>query len=330
MSRRKQGNAVWALGGALLLLAVLAGAWIYGRAKENHPQRMILIQKAMDETDFWASISEGASVAAREFDVDLKVVGPAHEQLVGEQNRMILEAIGEKPDAIALAPASYEETLPYAKKILEAGIRLVLVDSTMEEELDVPVIATDNFAAGFKLGAYMKQFVTEDTVIGVVSHVEGSSTAMGREAGFRAGLGEAQEQIAETVFCDSLSDKAYEETCGLLEKYPRMDLIVGLNEYSAVGAARAVKDSSRAESIRMAGIDSSMEQIQFLEAGIYEALVIQKPFNMGYLGIETAWKVGRGEKAEPYRDSGSELITRENMYTEENQKLLFPFFGGRK
>ena len=36
----------------------------------------------------------------------------------------------------------------------------------------------------------------------------------------------------------------------------------------------------------MAGIDSSVEQIQLLEEGVYEALAIQKPFNMGYLGVE--------------------------------------------
>ena len=130
--------------------------------------------------------------------------------------------------------------------------------------------------------------------------------------------------MAEIVFCDSDTDKAYELTCGLLEKYPDMDMIVGLNEYSAVGAARAVKEQGLADSIHMAGIDSSVEQIQLLEEGVYEALAIQKPFNMGYLGVETAEKLLQGESVEEYIDSGSELITKENMYTEENQKLLFP------
>lgn len=330
MAKVRQKWKLWLLGAVFVLLIGTAAVWGSKRTGEKSPVRMILIQKAMDETDFWASISEGARMAAKEFGVELKAVGPAHEQLTDEQNEMILEAIEERPDAIALAPGSYEETIPYAEKILEAGIRLVLVDSTMEEAFEVPVIATDNFAAGFKLGAYMKQFVTEETVIGIVSYVEGSSTAVGREAGFREGLGEARKQIVETVFCDSLSDKAYEETCGLLERYPGMDLIVGLNEYSAVGAARAVENRGKTGKIRMAGIDSSMEQIQFLESGVYEALVIQKPFNMGYLSVETAWKAVQGEKTEGYLDSGSELITRENMYTEENQKLLFPFFGGGK
>lgn len=45
---------------------------------------------------------------------------------------------------------------------------------------------------------------------------------------------------------------------------------------------------------------------------------------MGYLGVETAVNAVRGRKIAKSTDSGSELITKENMYTEENQKLLFP------
>lgn len=72
-------------------------------------------------------------------------------------------------------------------------------------------------------------------------------------------------------------------------------MIVGLNEYSAVGAARAVKALGKTDQIRMGSIDSSMEQIQYLEAGIYEALVIQKPFNMGY-GCGDSGERGAGTK----------------------------------
>ena len=92
----------------------------------------------------------------------------------------------------------------------------------MEEEAGTAVVATDNYELGYKMGSYMKQFADEDTVIGIVGHVKGSSTALGREEGFRAGLGEAEKQVAEIVFCDSDTDKAYELTCGLLEKYPEI------------------------------------------------------------------------------------------------------------
>lgn len=316
-----------AAGCVLLVLVVLASWYWKKQSYGSKTLQIVMIQKAVDNTDFWTSVYEGGQMAAREMGVELTVMGPDLESETQIQNQMILDAIEQNPDAIALTPSSFDETIPYAEKIEEAGITLVLMDSTMEKDMGESLIATNNFEAGYKMGSFMKQFVDEDTVIGVVGHVKGTSTATERESGFRSGLGDAQEQIAEVVFCDSSSEKAYELTCELLKDYPDMNLIVGLNEYSAVGAARAVKDMGISEHCHMAGFDSSIEEIQLLEEGVFDAIVIQKPFNMGYLGIETAAQAARGVRVEPYVDSGSELITKENMYTEENQKLLFPFFG---
>ncbi len=317
--------------GILFLVVALLGGWYWQKRRYNsRPLQIILIQKAMDDTDFWTSVCEGGQMAARELGVELTVLGPEMESETQIQNQMILEAIEQKPDAIALTPSSFEGTIPYAEQIEAAGITLVLMDSVMEKDMGESLIATDNFEAGYKMGSYMKQFVDENTVIGVVGHVKGTSTATERERGFREGIGEAQEQIAEVVFCDSSSEKAYELTYSLLKTYPDMNMIVGLNEYSAVGAARAVKDMGLTGNCHMAGFDSSIEEIQLLEEGVFDAIVIQKPFNMGYLGIETAVQAARGKAVEAYVDSGSELITKENMYTEENQKLLFPFFGNVK
>lgn len=307
-------------------LIVLAGSFWYWKKSRDaaRPLDIVLIQKALDDTDFWNSVYLGGQTAAEEYNVNLTVEGPENEREIDAQNQMILDAIAARPDAIVLCPCSTDQTVPYAEQIEQAGIRLILADSTMDQPMGSAVVATDNYAAGYKLGSYMKQFVKADSVIGIVGHVKGSSTAVGREAGFRAGLGEAGTQVAEIVFCDSDSDKAYEQTKALLKKYPSMDLIVGLNEYSAVGAARAVRNLGKIGTIHMGSIDSSIEQIQFLESGVFDALVVQKPFNMGYLSVETAVDVTRGRKTETSIDSGSELITKENMYTQENQKLLFP------
>ena len=321
---KRHGIKIGFLSAGLLVCAALAVLLWNRTLSKQEPYEIVLIQKAMDDTDFWTSVYQGGEMAAQEYNAVLTAVGPEREQDVESQNQMILDAVARKPDAIVLAPCSSDETLPYARQIEETGITLVLLDSTMEEETGKAVVATDNYELGYKMGSYMKQFVEEDTVIGIVGHVQGSSTATGREEGFRTGLGGSGDQVAEIVFCDSDTERAYELTCGLLEKYPDMNMIVGLNEYSAVGAARAVKEQGLSDSIRMAGIDSSVEQIQLLEEGVYEALAIQKPFNMGYLGVETAVKLLEGEQVETYINSGSELITKENMYTEENQKLLFP------
>ena len=166
-----------------------------------------------------------------------------------------------------------------------------------------------------------------DSRIAVVAHVKNSSTAMEREQGLREGLGSDAEKIADVVFCDSNYDKAYQLMLQILAEHPDVDVVVGLNEYSAVGAARAIVDKGLAGKISFVGFDSSLEEIKMLEGGIFRGMVIQNPFKMGYLGVETAVKALNGEKVPDQIDSGSVLITRENMYLDENQEMLFPFKG---
>ncbi len=100
-----------------------------------------------------------------------------------------------------------------------------------------------------------------------------------------------------------------------------------MNENSAVGAARAVVEKGLGGKIIMIGFDNSTEEIKLLEAGVFSAIVVQRAYSMGYLGIETAVKSVTQDTWSVNIDSGSLLITKDNMYNPENQEVLFPFYG---
>lgn len=312
---------------AVVLFLLLTGFFLiqYSRTG-NKNYKIIYIPKVIDENnDFWSQLIEGVEMAAEEYHVEVTVVAPESEEDTDRQNELIEWAVEQKPDAVLISPASYTETSAYAKKVVEAGIPLILIDSAMNEEIGEAIIATNNVTMGKVQGRYLKQFVTDDSQIAIVGHVKNSSTAMEREEGVRSGLGEDEDRIVDVVFCDSDYDKAYRLMEELIEQYPDIDLVAGLNEYSAVGAARAIKDMNLKDKIRVVGTDSSLEEIQLLEEGIFEGIVIQNPFKMGYLGVEATVKLLNGERILKNIDSGCELITKENVYSEENQKLLFPF-----
>lgn len=288
---------------------------------------VVYIPKARDDTnDFWTSLLEGAKMAAAEYDVELTILAPDSEEDFEAQIRYIDEAIAMKPDAIILSPTSMSEITEAADRIVAAGISLSLVDSELDEDIQALVVETDNRAAGNKMGEFILKNLPDDPVIGVVAHVESSSTAVERLEGLKEGLGKQADNIVGTVYCDSNYDKAYRLTEEMLGKHPELNVLVGLNEYSAVGAARAVKDMGMTDKILMVGFDSSIEEVHMLEEEVFKAIVIQKPFNMGYLGVENTVALLQGKKFSDRVDSGSELITKENMYTEENQKFLFPFW----
>lgn len=309
------------------LVATIAVAIYYNVSSRRFVATVYFMPKeySNDTTDFWVSMVNGAKSAAEELDVELEIIAPEHEIEYAVQQEYIESVLEKNPTAVVLCPCSPTETYPYAKKIEDSGIPLVIVDSVMEKEVGNCVVSTDNVHAGSIMGEYIRNNISDNDYIGIVSHVKGSSTAVERESGVRESLQDYEDKIVTVVYSNSDYNQAYEETVKMLDEHPEITVIAGLNEYSAVGAARAIKDLGRTDDIMMIGFDSSIEEIQLLEEGVFEAVVVQYPFNMGYLGVLNACKLARGEEVEKIVDSGTSLITKEDLYKEENQKNLFPF-----
>lgn len=307
----------------IFLAFLLIIAFTYPKKKNLD---IIMIPKVSDEkNDFWMTMIAGAESAAKEYEVNLKIKSPDSESNYNMQERLILDAINEKPDVIVISPIDYYELTDTIKKVKENKITLILLDSNINEDLSDCFIETNNYEAGKILGEYVNGLVNEDSNIAIVSHVKGTSTAVEREEGVRDGIDNSQDLISKVVYSDSDYQKAYNLTKDLVQNDRSIDIIVGLNLYSTVGVARAIEELGLQETIRVVGFDNDEEGIGYLENGTIQALLIQRPFNMGYLGIEKAVSLYKKKHVERKIDSGSKLITQYNIYDEENEKLLFPF-----
>lgn len=298
--------------------------------KQKEPWKLIFIPKTIDPTNgFWTSLIGGAELGAKEYGASLEVMGETTEEDIEGQIQNIRACIQKKPDALLVAPCDYIRTANVLEEAAAAGIKVILLDSVVERDIADCIVATDNYEAGRKLGGYARLLLDKDEnpKIGVIAHVQGSSTAMERERGIRDGLGSDAHAIQNVVYCDSSYDKAYELTVSLMTQHPDMDLLIGTNEYAAVGAARAIKDMKLDKKVRLIGFDSLIEEIQLLEAGVFQGIIIQKPFHIGYLGVEQAVRLLEGIPVEKNLSVGSRLITKDNMYEQENQRLLYPFTG---
>lgn len=326
MKKRKQ----WIVLGSVILLAFLVlGTAIQIRSKKNDKKwSLIYIPKTEDGTnDFWTSLLSGTRMAAQECGAELEILAPEREQDVARQNELLLQAIEKKPDAILISPSSFDASDELLEEAKKKGIKLTFVDSYTEKNIQDLTVATDNLEAGRILGEYAKTLLNENSKIAIVSHVKGVSTATEREQGFREGLGEYSKNIVDVVYCDSLFEKASELTVELMEKYPDLEMIAGMNEYSSVGAARTVQRLDLENKIQVVGVDSSQEAVQLMESGIFKGFVVQKAFKMGYLGVTETVRMLRGKGYDKNVNSGCQLVTPENMYTSEIEKLIFPFLA---
>lgn len=311
----------------VLIIVVMCAIILLVEKNTDDSLYIIYIPKTqISSNDFWSSILAGAETAAKENNVTLEINSPQDEMHVDGQNALIREAIPKHPDAIVVSPSSRTENAKVLEEVRKAGIPIIFVDSITDEPFADAIVATDNIEAGAKMAEPMLASMNENSKIAMISHVKNSSTAMEREEGFRRGLGKYKSQIVDVVYSNSVVEIGYEVTKDLLKREPEIDYLACLNEDSAVGAAKAVKELGLAGKICIVGFDNSTEEIKRLEEGVFSAIVVQRAFSMGYLGIENAAKVARGEKFTYSIDSGSALITKDNMFEEENQELLFPFY----
>ena len=324
MKKRKKWMSICLV--VCLIGGIGGAAWYHRRKLEERRLSLVYIPKVEDSTnDFWKALILGTKMAAKEYNADIEIKAPNEENDIERQNELLKEAISEEPDAILFSPSSFTESNDLLKEAKEKGIRISFIDSYTKEKVQDLTVATDNLEAGEKLGKFAATLLGSDDQIAIVAHVKGVSTAVEREEGFRKGLGDLAENIVEVVYCDSQYEKSRKLTQELMEKYPNLKMVAGMNEYSSVGAARAVKAAGAKDRIQVVGVDSSQEAVQLMENGVFKGLVVQKAFKMGYIGVKETILMLRGKSYEKDVNSGCELVTPDNMYDSEIEKLLFPF-----
>lgn len=316
---------------ALLLFFIVALGWVGYRMFTNEldtkVRTIIYVPKTIDSSiEFWEVMKQGVATAAKEFGADVHTVGTDTELDVDKQIQLLEQAIQKKPDAIILAATDYYRLVPIAEKIKAAGITLITVDSGLNGGISESFIATDNYEAGRKAAQELIENIHSDDQVAIVNFVQGSATAIEREKGVRDAFSQnGVNHVYDTLYSNGSSQRAYQLTIDLLKNQPQLKGIIGLNEPSTLGAGLAIMDMGLKSKVKLVGFDNSSSEVQLLEKEIMLGTVIQKPFTMGYLAVKTALEVVSGHKVPPVMDTGSEFITKENMYTSENEKLMFPF-----
>lgn len=162
-------------------------------------------------------------------------------------------------------------------------------------------------------------------IIGLVNYDPNSANGQEREAGLRAVAEEKGATVAGVVNVDSNIESATAGALELLNEHPEINAIVGFNEWTTLGVGYAVEQLGLADTVAAVGFDSNVVSIGMLETGEMDALIVQNPFAIGYIGVQTAYELlNNGEVDETILTSAT-VVTRENMFSESIQRILFRF-----
>jgi ribose transport system substrate-binding protein len=313
-----------------VLLAVLLSGACGGRPDDGR-LTIAVIPKGTTHT-FWQSIRAGAERAGREHDVNIIWRGPLREDDRASQITEVEGFITRGVSGIVLAPL--DETA-LARPVADAqrrNIPVVIFDSGLRGSDYVSFVATDNWKGGRLAGEHVARRLDGKGRVVLLRYAEGHDSTTQREEGFLEALAEHPgiEILSANQFAGTDVEGAYKRAENLLSRYRARDGSLGVdaifcvNESSSFAMMRVLQDHGWAGKTRFVGFDASESLVRGLADGHIDALVVQDPVKMGYLGVSTMVAHLRGEPVERRIDTGVNLATRENMEDPAIHALLNP------
>jgi len=166
----------------------------------------------------------------------------------------------------------------------------------------------------------------------VLRYAEGSYSTTKREEGFLDALKAfADIEIATSnQYAGVTTESAMKAAENLLSRYRGADGNFGIEgvfcatEPTTLGILRALENAGCAGKIKFVGFDSSEKMIAALRSGGLDGFVVQDPMKIGCLGVRTLVDHIRGVQVPRRIDTGSILVTKENIDQPEIQNLLNP------
>lgn len=311
-----------------LILAFSLTVCLCACTETDSKKYIAVIAKAVN-SDFWHNVNNGVLSAATEYNVEVTFEGPENEEDYTAQNVLIETAVKNGADAIVLSAIDYNNSVDTVNAAVREGVKVITIDSDVNSDAVGLFIGTDNITAGREAGkAAVEGFATEaEIIIGLVNYNADTDNGNQREEGLREYISTVSNaRIVDVVTAESNEESATEAAESLLKQNPRINVIVGFNEWMTLGVGNAVKNLGLSEKVRAVGFDSNLNSVSMLETGEMDALIVQNPFAMGYLGVEKSVALISGENlhtGEIYTDVTT--VTRENLFDSDIQKILFRF-----
>ena len=261
----------------------------------------------------WVSLKEGAEEEAKADDVTVDFMAPDVKD-DAKQIECINNAVAGGYDALMVAANSEDAVSGALQEAIDAGMKLVYVDSPANVEAEA-TFSTDNKAAGKTAGEEMIKALEDkgvkDGSIGIVNINNSTNTAIQREAGFREAFEGTDYELLETQFCEG--DAAKAQT--IAENYITEGVvgIYGTNEGASTGVGNAIKASGSDEIIGV-GFDKSDTLKGLIEDGYLVCTMAQNPDQMGKLGVQACIKALNGEDlGGEVTDTGVSVLTKESL-----------------
>lgn len=242
---------------------------------------------------FYTGVECGAKAAAKEFNVDLNWTG-SHNWDINETRPLIDAAKATNPQGWVISPTDPDALVSDIKGFMDAKQWVVTIDAPMSEAVELQNIQSNHYEGGQTAAKAMLELTAGKGEYLVLHMQPGLPDIGGRADGFRDAMVEAGAKVLEYVYPGTDQAKAADAVTAAISAYSDLAGVYATHETAANGASSAVKAAGKTGQIKLVAFDSAPNQVADLKKGVYDALIAQAPFNMGYYSVKMVADAIRG------------------------------------
>lgn len=318
----------------LSLVSIVVVGMMLVASVEAAPKIYFIVKAT--ENSFWQTVIDGGKTAAEKLGVDFVAEAAPSEADVARQIAIVETAVGAKPAAIVLAPTVADALVPAIEKATAAGIPVILIDSAASTDKYVSFLASDNIAIGTIAAdemakALKAKFGKEEGKVACITYMSGVGSLEARKQGFLDQVKAKYPGITIVDFQDAQGKQGQSLAIAqnFLTTYPDLNGIYANNLPTGEETVRAL-DMAKKTGLAVVVVDAGEQEQWGLANGFVDAMIVQQPWKMGYMGIEYALKAVNGEKLEKFIDTGVTAISPEMLKSGAAEEYLNPVEFNKK
>lgn len=234
---------------------------------------------------------------------------------VDKQNEQIYKFIDQKVDGIFINPIDFEQIEPALQAAKRADIPVIIIDAPVSDESLVNcTIVSDNYDAGVQCAKDMMERLDSANIV-LLKHTTAKS-AKERIEGFLSVIDNNEKyKVINEAECDGQLEIAMPKMQEIIEETPDIDVVMALNDPSALGALAALEKNNKND-VMVYGIDGTPEIKALIGRNqMIVGTVAQSPIKMGQIAVENMYNILNGKKKiEKNIIIPISLINKENLF----------------
>lgn len=283
-------------------------------AETQQPQKKALKFGATYMTmnnPFFIALNDGIKSIVEANGDSLVTLDPALDQ--NKQISQIEDLIAQKVDAIFLNPVDWKGVKPALDAAKKAGIPIINVDAPVfDEDLVDCIVASDNYNAGVLVAQDVMSKLKSANVV-LLEHPTAKS-AIDRTKSFEDTVKDKPEyKIVAKQSSNGQLEQAMPVMENIIQAQKKIDVVMGLNDPTALGALAALQAANRDKDVLIYGVDGAPDAKKMVKEGKMTGTAAQSPKGIGKTAAETIYKILNGEKIEKKIFVPVTLITKENV-----------------